>query len=171
MASDESRLQGQEGRPSAPPLSESQQAAILRLQKDENIIPAPIWLARQAHLPNDAIERAHAERDPDGFWAERARLVDWMEPFQEVSRFDPPRHQWFVGGKLNVTVNCIDRHVYSERRNKAALIWVGEDGEEHAYTYGRLYREVNRLANTLKRLGVGKGDRVDHLHAPDAPRG
>ena len=170
MASDESRLQGQEGRPSAPPLSEFQQAAILRLQKDESIIPAPIWLARQAHLPNDAIERAHAERDPDGFWAERARLVEWMEPFQEVSRFDPPRHQWFVGGKLNVTVNCIDRHVYSERRNKAALIWVGEDGEEHAYTYGRLYREVNRLANTLKRLGLGRGDRAI-IYMPLTPEG
>jgi len=160
MATDGSRTNAGGVREAGAPLSESQQAAIMRLQKDENIIPAPVWLSRQAYLANDNVERAHADRDPDAFWAERAKLVDWMEPYQEVSRFDPPRHEWFVGGKLNVTVNCIDRHVYSERRNKAALIWVGEDGEEQTYTYGRLYREVNRLANTLKRLGLGKGDRV-----------
>ncbi len=154
----------------AAQLSESQQAAIQRLQRDENVIPAPIWLSRQAHLANDAVERAHAQTDPDGFWRDRAKLVDWIEPFKEVSRFDPPAHQWFVGGKLNVSVNCIDRHVYSERRNKAALIWVGEDGEEHAYTYGRLYREVNRFANTLRNLGVRKGDRVI-IYMPLCPEG
>jgi len=154
----------------AAQLSESQQAAIQRLQRDENVIPAPIWLSRQAHLANDAVERAHAQTDPDGFWADRAKLVDWMEPYTAVSRFSPPAHQWFVGGKLNVTVNCIDRHVYSERRNKAALIWVGEDGEEHAYTYGRLYREVNRFANTLKNMGVKKGDRVI-IYMPLCPEG
>ena len=151
-------------------LSESQQAAIQRLQRDENVIPAPIWLARQAYLANDAVERAHAQTDPEEFWSDRAKLVDWMEPFKEVCRFDPPAHQWFVGGKLNATVNCIDRHVYSERRNKAALIWVGEDGEEHAYTYGRLYREVNRFANTLKALDVKKGDRVI-IYMPLTPEG
>jgi len=151
-------------------LSESQQAAIQRLQRDENVIPAPIWLSRQAHLANDAVDRAHALQDPEGFWAEQAKRVEWMEPFKEVCRFDPPRHQWFLGGKLNVTVNCIDRHVYSDRRNKVALIWVGEDGEEHAYTYGRLYREVNRFANTLKKLGVAKGDRVI-LYMPLTPEG
>jgi len=152
------------------PLSESQQAAIRRLQKDENVIPAPIWLSRQAYLANDAIERAHALEDPEDFWAERAKLVDWIEPFTKVCEFDPPKHAWFLGGKLNVTVNCIDRHVYSDRRNKAALIWVGEDGEEHAYTYGRLYREVNRFANTLKNLGVAKGDRVI-IYMPLTPEG
>ncbi|KAA0252788.1 MAG: acetate--CoA ligase [Acidobacteria bacterium] len=151
-------------------LSESQQAAIQRLAKDENVIVPPIWLARQAVLPNDAVERAHAEMDPAGFWAEKARAVDWMEPFDEVCRFDLPRHEWFVGGKLNAAVNCIDRHVYGDRRNKAALLWVGEDGEEHAYTYNRLYREVNRFANALKRLGVGKGDRVI-VYMPLCPEG
>ncbi|MCE1230159.1 MAG: acetate--CoA ligase, partial [Firmicutes bacterium] len=72
--------------------------------------------------------------------------------------------------KLNATVSCIDRHVYSDRRNKAALIWVGEDGEERTYTYNRLYREMNRFANTLKRLGVKKGDRVI-LYMPLTPEG
>ncbi len=151
-------------------LTESQRAAISALAKDEVVIKAPIWLAREAYLSNDAIERAHALEDPDGFWAERAKGLDWIEPFHTVTKFDPPRHQWFLGGKLNATSNCIDRHVYSDKRNKVALLWVGENGEEHAYTYGRLYREMNRFANTLKRLGVKKGDRVI-LYMPLCPEG
>src|SRR5436305_10769003 len=93
-----------------------------------------------------------------------------MEPWREVMVFDPPRHEWFVGGKLNATVITLDRHVHGERRNKAALIWVGEDCDEQTYTYNRLYREVNRFANALKRLGVGKGDRVV-LYMPLVPEG
>ena len=152
------------------PLTEHQRVAIEALARTEDVIPAPIWLAREASVSNDAVERAHAAKDPEGFWREKASLVEWMEPFREVVRFDPPDHQWFVGGRLNATVSCIDRHVHGERRLKAALIWVGEDGEEHTYTYNRLYREVNRFANALKRLGVVKGDRVV-LYMPITPEG
>ena len=141
-------------------LTESQQAAISALMHDEEVIAPPLGLARAAYLKNDAVERDRAMRDPDGFWAEQAAGVDWMEPWTTVSEFNPPDHRWFTGGKLNATVNCLDRHVHGERRNTAALIWIGEDGEEHTYTYARLYREVNRFANALKRLGVSKGDRV-----------
>ena len=151
-------------------LSESQQAAIQRLTRDTTVIRPPIKLAREAFLANDAVERAHAETDPESFWAERASEVEWAEPWSEVLRFEAPHHQWFVGGQLNVTVSCIDRHVYGDRRNKAALIWVGEDGEEHTYTYNRLFREVNRFANALKRLGVVKGDRVI-VYMPMVPEG
>ncbi len=151
-------------------LSESQQAAIEKLARDEVVIPAPLWLARQAYLPNDALERADAAADRDRFWAERARQVDWFEPWHTVSTFDPPRHAWFLGGRLNAAYNCLDRHVHSERRNKAALIWLGEDGEEHTYTYSRLYREVNRFANALRRLGVRRGDRIT-LYMPLVPEG
>jgi acetyl-CoA synthetase len=151
-------------------LTEAQRAAISALGKDEQIIPAPVWLAQRAHIPNDAIERQHAAQDPEGFWREKAALVDWMRPFEQVMRFEPPKHEWFVGGKLNATVSCIDRHVFSDRRLKAALIWVGEDGEEHTYTYNRLYREVNRFANALKKLGVAKGDRVI-IYMPLCPEG
>ncbi|QQR73031.1 MAG: acetate--CoA ligase [Holophagales bacterium] len=151
-------------------LSETQQAAIAKLANDEIVIKPPIRLAREAYLANDEIERAAALADPDVFWAERARAIEWMEPFHTVCQFDPPHHQWFLGGKLNATVNCLDRHVYSDRRNKAALLWVGEDGEEHAYTYNRLYREVNRFGNALKRLGVVKGDRVI-IYMPLVPEG
>ena len=151
-------------------LSESQQAAISKLAKDEVVIRPPIWLARDAHIRNDAVERTHAENDPAGFWAERAQGLDWIEPWKEVFKFDLPKHEWFLGGKLNATYNCIDRHVHGDKRNKAALSWVGEDGEEHTYTYSRLYREVNRFANALKRLGVAKGDRVI-IYMPLTPEG
>jgi acetyl-CoA synthetase len=151
-------------------LSDAQRAAIEALSKGNGTIEAPVWLAQQAGLPNDAVERAFAERDPEGFWREKARGVEWMEPFREVMRVDGCDHKWFLGGKLNPTVSCIDRHVYGTRRLKAALMWVGEDGEEHTYTYNRLYREVNRFANALKKLGVKKGDRVI-VYMPLAPEG
>ncbi|MGE5184037.1 MAG: acetate--CoA ligase [Acidobacteriota bacterium] len=151
-------------------LTGSQQAAIEALAQGEAPIAAPLWLARQAYLPNDELERRIASADGDAFWRERAQLVDWIRPFDEVSRIAPPRHEWFVGGKLNAAVNCIDRHVATERRLKAALIWVGEDGDEQTYTYGRLYREVGRFGNALRKLGVAKGDRVI-LYMPLVPEG
>jgi acetyl-CoA synthetase len=127
-------------------------------------------MAREARIPNDDVLRRLAHDDPEAFWRERAQLVDWSTPFKEVMRFDPPKHEWFVGGKLNATTNCIDRHVATERRNKAALIWLGENGEEHAFTYARLYREVNRFANALKSLGVKRGDRII-VYMPLVPEG
>jgi len=151
-------------------LSESQREVIRRLTRTEAEIRPPRDLASHAFLADDEAERERAAADPESFWAERAEEIDWIEPWDEVLRSDPPFHRWFAGGKLNVSANCLDRHVYSDRRNKAALIWVGEDGEEHAYTYNRLYREVNRFANALKRLGVGKGDRVA-IYMPLVPEG
>jgi acetyl-CoA synthetase len=151
-------------------ISGSQQAAIARLAHDEVVIPPPLQLAREAVLRNDAVERMHAQSDPEGFWAAKSQAVDWIEPWTQVVRFDPPEHEWFLGGKLNACANCVDRHVYSDRRNKAAILWVGEDGEEQAYTYNRLYREVNRFANALRRLGVKKGDRVV-VYMPMVPEG
>jgi len=151
-------------------LSESQQAAIRALMRDEGAIPPPLHLARSAYLRNDAVERDRAQRDPDGFWAEQAESVQWIEPWTRVSDIQPPNHAWFLDGKLNASANCLDRHVHGGRRNTAALIWIGEDGEEHTYTYARLYREVNRFANALRRLGVGKGDRVV-VYMPLVPEG
>ncbi len=150
-------------------LTGSQRATIEALQGGEEPIYPPGWLAREAAMSYE-VERLLAERDPDAFWAEKAHLLDWDRPWDRVSRFEPPAHAWFEGGKLNATVNCIDRHTRTDRRNKAALIWVGENGEEHTYTYNRLYREVNRFANALRRLGVGKGDRVV-LYMPLVPEG
>ena len=147
----------------------SYRAAIETLMSDGDAIHPPDWLAAESAIDYDA-ERARSLADPEGFWAEKAEALDWMEPFTEVLRFDAPEHRWFVGGKLNATVNTIDRHVHSPRRNKAAVIWVGEDGDERTFTYNRLYREVNRFGNALRRLGVGKGDRVI-LYMPLTPEG
>lgn len=151
-------------------LTAGQRAAIDALRQDKDPIQAPLWLARESHLQNDELERRLAERDPDQFWREQASLVQWDSEFTEVSRIALPKHEWFLGGTLNASVNCIDRHVTTERRLKAALIWVGEDGQEVTYTYGRLYREVGRFANALRKLGVRRGDRVI-IYMPLVPEG
>src|SRR5512134_966213 len=101
-----------------------------------------------------------AERDPEGFWAGFARELEWMRPWDSVLDWQPPNAKWFVGGKLNASVNCVDRHARSARRNKAAIIWEGEPGERRTLTYWDLYRQVSMFANVLKSLGVRKGDRV-----------
>ena len=152
-------------------LSESQQAAIARLPRTTSSSRRRSGSRARRHLRNDAVERGARRGRPRRLLGGAGRsAIDWIEPFTEVCRFEPPQHEWFLGGKLNATVNCIDRHVHSDRRNKAALLWVGEDGEEHTYTYNRLYREVNRFANALQRLGVDKGDRVI-IYMPLVPEG
>jgi acetyl-CoA synthetase len=94
------------------------------------------------------------------FWADRARELEWFTPWRKVLDWKPPHAKWFVGGKLNASVNCLDRHVRDATRNKVALLWEGEPGDRRAISYWELYREVGRCANALKSLGVGKGDRV-----------
>ncbi len=105
-------------------------------------------------------EYTRSVEDPQGFWGDQAHRFVWSKKWDKVMEWDGPRHAWFVGGKLNITVNALDRHANSERRNKVAFIWLGEDGTERVVTYGQLFRLVCRFANGLKSLGVGKGDRV-----------
>ena len=109
-----------------------------------------------------------AQKDPEGFWAEAARSLDWFKPWDKVLEWNPPIAKWFAGGKINVSYNCLDRHVKTWRRNKAALIWEGEPGEERVLTYADLYREVNKFANVMKKLGIKKGDRVT-IYMPMVP--
>jgi acetyl-CoA synthetase len=109
-----------------------------------------------------------AAADPEAFWAGFARELEWMRPWDEVLRWKSPDAQWFVGGKLNASVNCVDRHVRTARRNKAALIWEGEPGDRRTLTYWDLFREVNAFASVLKGLGVARGDRVA-LYMPLVP--
>ena len=106
--------------------------------------------------------RAYQEfmHDPEAFWDQVAHELDWFEPWDRVLEWNYPYAKWFVDGKLNITYNCLDRHVTSDRRDKPAVIWRGEGGEERRLTYDGLYREVMRCANALAGLGVGKGDRV-----------
>ncbi|HET7471271.1 MAG TPA: AMP-binding protein, partial [Gemmatimonadales bacterium] len=101
-----------------------------------------------------------AARDREGFWAEQARALDWMRPWDRVLEWTPPHAKWFVGGRLNAAANCLDRHLAGPIRNKAAILWEGEPGDRRTLTYWELAREVRRAANGLRKLGVRKGDRV-----------
>ncbi|PKL59862.1 MAG: acetyl-coenzyme A synthetase, partial [Methanomicrobiales archaeon HGW-Methanomicrobiales-4] len=106
--------------------------------------------------------------DTDGFWDKQAKELEWIKPWDTVLKWDHPYAQWFVGGKLNLSTNCLDRHVKNGRRNKLALIWRGENGKEEVFTYRQLLRAVMRFANALKKIGVNKGDRVC-LYMPLVP--
>ena len=99
-------------------------------------------------------------RDPEAFWARMAGELAWMKPWERVLDWRPPHARWFVGGTLNASVSCVDRHARGPRRNKAAIVWEGEPGDRRTLTYWDLYREVNQFALVLDRLGVRKGDRV-----------
>ena len=107
-------------------------------------------------------------RQPDKFWAREARELLWQQPWKAVLEWKPPFAKWFVGGKLNVAENCLDRHLLGPRRNKAAIIWEGEPGDKRILTYQQLHREVCRFANVLKRNKVRKGDRVI-IYLPTIP--
>ena len=109
-----------------------------------------------------------AAKDPEAFWAGFAKELEWIKPWSKVLEWNPPDAKWFVGGKLNVSANCLDRHVRTARRNKAAFIWEGEPGDRRTLTYFDLYRQVCQFANVLKSLGVKKGDRVA-LYLPLIP--
>ena len=103
---------------------------------------------------------AKAAGDPEAYWAEQAATLEWIVPWQRVLDWKPPHAQWFVGGKLNASVNCLDRHIRTPRRNKAALVFEGEPGDRRTLTYWDLYVAVNQFGNVLRSLGVKKGDRV-----------
>mgnify|MGYP005810264367 CR=1 FL=1 len=105
-------------------------------------------------------ECKRAIESPNDFWGDYARKFSWLKPWGKVYDFDGVHHRWFTGAKLNITVNALDRHANSDRRNRVAYIWLGEDGTERQVTYGQLYSQVCKFANGLKSLGVGKGDRV-----------
>ena len=128
------------------------------LLSEQRRFPPPAAFAAQANATADLYEQAR--RDRLAFWEAQARALDWITPWQSVLEWTPPHAKWFSGGKLNVSANCIDRHLTGPRRNKAAIIFEGEPGDRRVFTYWELGREVNRCANALKALGVRKGDRV-----------
>ncbi|MEK7354103.1 MAG: AMP-binding protein, partial [Chloroflexota bacterium] len=106
--------------------------------------------------------------DPEGFWAEEARKLDWDKTWDKVLDWQPPYARWFTGGKLNASVQCVDRHIKTWRKSKVAIYWEGENGETRALSYSTLYRDVNRVASVLLKLGVKKGDKVA-LYMPMIP--
>ena len=128
------------------------------LQENRKFPPSETFRAT-AHVRDNSLYD-QAARDYEGFWAGMAGELEWSRKWDKVLEWTPPHCKWFTGGRLNVAVNCVDRHVRTARRNKAALIWEGEPGDRRTLTYWELYTEVNRCANVLRKLGVKKGDRV-----------
>ena len=129
------------------------------LLQETRSFPPPAAFANSATVHSAEIYD-QAARDPESFWAGMASDLEWSTPWSKVLEWNPPWVKWFTGGTLNASVNCLDRHVRTSRRNKAALIWEGEPGDMRTLTYWDLYREVCKFANVLRQLGVRKGDRV-----------
>ncbi len=147
---------------------------IESLLKETRVFKPSPEFSRQANWNRKTVAeyRKLGEKNPQRFWARMAKEhVSWFSPWKKVLDWKPPYAKWFVGGKLNVSYNCIDRHLegpYAWRRNKAAIIWEGEPGDTRVLTFGQLHREVCKFANVLKSLGVSKGDRVA-LYMPMVP--
>ncbi len=129
------------------------------LLRESRTFTPPATFKREATVSSASIYR-EAARNRQRFWAARARDLEWMRPWKKVLEWKPPHAKWFVGGKLNASVNCLDRHIGTARRNKVALLWEGEPGDRRTISYAELYREVNRFAAVLRNLGIRKGDRV-----------
>lgn len=143
--------------------------------KDKKNIEALLDERRLFEPSKEFVDKANMSRediyeegkDIEKFWAKAADNVDWFKKWDTLLEWKPPFAKWYIGGKLNISYNCLDRHLKT-RKNKAALIWEGEPGDEKVYTYWDLYREVNKFANVLKHFGVKKGDRVT-IYLPMVP--
>jgi acetyl-CoA synthetase len=128
------------------------------LQEHRKFEPPAAFRAQANVRSPEIYDRANA--DPERYWAEQADTLEWSTKYSKVLEWTAPHARWFLGGKLNASVNCLDRHVRTARRNKAALVFEGEPGDRRTLTYWDLYVAVNQFANVLKSLGVRKGDRV-----------
>ncbi len=128
------------------------------LQEDRVFAPSGEFAAQANVRDNSLYEMAQTDREQ--FWAQMAGRLDWFRKWDRVLEWTPPFAKWFINGKLNVCYNCVDRHLNTWRKTKAALIWEGEPGDDRVLTYQDLYREVTKFANVLKKLGVKRGDRV-----------
>ena len=129
------------------------------LLHENRSFPPPPAFRSKARIQDEQIY-AEAERDPEAFWAKFADELEWSRRWDKVLDWNPPHAKWFVGGQLNVSVNCLDRHVRGARRNQPAIVWEGEPGDRRTLTYAELFRDVSKFANVLRSLGIRKGDRV-----------
>src|SRR3989338_7055080 len=133
--------------------------AVDALLEENRIFQPAESFKSKAVIKDDAIY-GEAKKNRTAFWAKCAEKLDWYKKWDKTLEWNPPFAKWFIGGKLNASYNCVDRHVKNGLRNKAALIWEGEPGEQRILTYWDLYHDVNKFANAIKSLGIKKGDRV-----------
>jgi acetyl-CoA synthetase len=146
-------------------------STITSVLKEERRFPPPADFSATAHIKSkDEFEKLtrEAHDDPEDFWARQAERLHWFKRWSRVLEWNEPFAKWFVGGQLNVSDNCLDRHLAGPRKNKAALIWEGEPGDSRVLRYQDLHRETCKFANVLKSLGIKKGDRVT-IYMPMVP--
>ncbi len=136
---------------------------IISLLKEQRVFRPDPEFSKRAHISSleayDSVSK-RASEDPEAFWADIASQLHWFAPWNKVLEWEMPFAKWFVGGKTNLSYNCIDRHLSTARKNKVAILWEGEPGEVRALSYQMLHYEVCRFANLLKSLGIQKGDRA-----------
>ncbi len=152
-------------------MPENTQIAIESTLNENRIFLPPPNFAKYAHIKSfEEYEQIYnqAAENPEEFWASVAENLHWFKKWDTVLKWEEPHAQWFVGGKINASYNCLDKHLESWRKNKAAIIWEGEPGEIRTLTYQQLHSEVCKFANVLKKLGVKIGDRVA-LYMPLVP--
>src|SRR5260370_17831376 len=137
--------------------------SIDSVRQEQRKFECPEEFRRDAHIKSaEDYERIYREsvEEPEKFWGRIADELHWFKKWDKVLQWNHPWAKWFVGGQINLSYNCLDRHVLTSRKNKTALIWESEPGEVRTVTYQQLHREVQKFANVLKSLGVKKGDRV-----------
>jgi acetyl-CoA synthetase len=152
----------------------SEKDSIKVLSSEDRTFPPSKEMSEKAHIGSmedyEAMYKRSVE-DPEGFWAEMAeKNISWFKKWDKVLEYDfhKPEIKWFIGGKLNASYNCLDRHLEAGRKDKTAILWEADDGSNRIYTYEQLHLEVNRFANVLKKNGVVKGDRVG-IYMPMIP--
>ncbi len=152
-------------------MSVAESNQIVNVMREERLFPPPEAFAAKARIGSmEEYEKLCKEADDDleGFWDKLAGEIHWFKPYSKVLEWDEPFAKWFVGGQTNVSYNCLDAHLATPRRNKAALIWEGEPGDVRVYTYEMLHREVCKFANVLTGLGIKRGD-VVVMYMPMVP--
>ncbi len=143
----------------SPKIQNLTKSTVADLLKEHRIFPSPQQFQSQANIQDESIYQL-ANADPDAFWTQCAEKLDWYKKWSKVLQWKSPFAQWFVGGQLNASYNCLDRHIKKGLGKKIAFYWEGEPGEEQKLTYEHVYEAVNKLANVIKELGIQKGDRV-----------
>ena len=148
---------------SSSPVSSLSNQDLESTLREFRVFPPPPEFSAKAHIKSleeyETLYKSSIE-DPEGFWAGVAKDLHWFKTWDKVLDWDLPHAKWFVGGKMNLSYNCVDRHALGARRDKTAIIWEGEPGEVRRLTYAELHVEVQKFANALKSLGIKKGDRI-----------